>query len=59
MAERKQAWEERHETISHTEQQNALPLMKRTVRPALMEVHAQVVQGEEVASGMGGTQAVG
>jgi putative transposase len=44
LAERKQAWEERHESVTYTDQQDALPLLKRTVRPTLMDVHAQVVQ---------------
>jgi putative transposase len=44
LAERKQAWEERHETVDYSDQQNALPALKASVRPTLQEVHSQVVQ---------------
>ena len=44
LAERKQAWEERQETLSYYDQQNALPTLKATHRPALAHVHSLVVQ---------------
>jgi putative transposase len=44
LAERKQAWEARRETVEYSVQQNALPRLKASVRPTLQEVHSQVVQ---------------
>ena len=44
LAERKQAWEERHEAISYYDQQNALPSIKAALRPPLAQVHSLVVQ---------------
>jgi putative transposase len=44
LAERKQAWEERHETVGYSDQQNALPALKTSVRPTLQEVHSPVEQ---------------
>ncbi len=44
LAERKMAWEERHETVSYFDQQNALPSLKDGVRPGLKAVHSQVAQ---------------
>jgi putative transposase len=44
LAERKQAWEERHETVDYYDQQNVLPVLKTSVRPTLQEVHSQVLQ---------------
>jgi putative transposase len=44
LAERKQAWEERHETVDYSDQQNVLPALKTSVRPTLKDVHSQVVQ---------------
>jgi putative transposase len=44
LAERKQAWEERRETVDYYDQQNALPGLKAGMRPTLREVHSQVVQ---------------
>jgi hypothetical protein len=44
LAERKQAWEERHETVDYSDQQNALPALKASERPSLREVHSQVAQ---------------
>ena len=44
LAERKQAWEERRETVNYYDQQNALPGLKVSVRPSLHEVHSQVLQ---------------
>jgi putative transposase len=44
LAERKQAWDERHETVNYYDQQNALPSLKAGVRPSLQEVHSQVLQ---------------
>jgi putative transposase len=44
LAERKQAWEERKQRVEYSDQQNALPGLKATVRPTLQELHAQVLQ---------------
>ena len=44
LAERKQAWEERQETIDYYDQKAELPRLKADVRPGLKEVHSQVVQ---------------
>jgi len=44
LAERKQAWEERHETVDYYEQKAELPGLKAGERPGLAEVHSQVVQ---------------
>ena len=44
LAERKQAWEERHEAISYYDQQNALPSIKAALRPPLAQVHSLVAQ---------------
>jgi putative transposase len=44
LAERKQAWEERQETVDYYEQKAELPALKANVRPGLKEVHSQVVQ---------------
>jgi putative transposase len=44
LAERKQAWEERQETVDYYEQKAELPALKPNVRPGLKEVHSQVVQ---------------
>lgn len=44
LAERKQAWEERQERVDYYTQQAELPALKTTVRPALQQVHSQVVQ---------------
>jgi len=44
LAERKQAWEERHETVEYYEQKAALPGLKAGERPSLGEVHSQVLQ---------------
>jgi len=44
LAERKQAWEERHETVDHYAQKAELPGLKSGERPALGEVHSQVLQ---------------
>jgi putative transposase len=44
LAERKQAWEERQETVDYYEQKAELPGLKADVRPGLKEVHSQVVQ---------------
>ncbi len=44
LAERKQAWEERRETLDYYAQKPELPGLKAAVRPGLKEAHSQVVQ---------------
>jgi putative transposase len=44
LAERKQAWEERQETVDYDDQKAELPGLKADVRPGLKEAHSQVVQ---------------
>ena len=44
LAQRKQAWEERQETVRLFDQNTELPSLKDGVRPALKEVHSQVLQ---------------
>ena len=44
LAERKQAWEERQETIDYYDQKAELPALKADVRPGLRQVHSQVAQ---------------
>ena len=44
LAERKQAWEERQETVDYYDQKARLPGLKADVRPGLQQVHSQVVQ---------------
>src|SRR6478672_340262 len=44
LAERKQAWEDRQETIDYYAQKAELPSLKAAVRPGLTQVHSQVVQ---------------
>jgi putative transposase len=44
LAGRKQAWEERQETLDYYEQKAALPDWKSNERPSLKEVHSQVLQ---------------
>jgi putative transposase len=44
LAERKQAWDERRETVDYFEQKAELPGLKAHDRPALNEVHSQVLQ---------------
>jgi len=44
LAERKQAWEERRETVVAYDQLMALPGLKAGERPTLREVHTQVLQ---------------
>ena len=44
LAERKQAWEERHETVDYYTQKAELPALKAEERPTLAEVHSQVLQ---------------
>ena len=44
LAERKQAWEERQETIDYYDQKATLPVLKATERPTLKTVHSQVLQ---------------
>jgi putative transposase len=44
LAARKQAWEERQETIDYYDQKAELPALKADVRPGLQQVHSQVVQ---------------
>ena len=44
LAERKQAWEERQETVDYYDQKAGLPALKAAVRPGLQQVHSQVVQ---------------
>jgi putative transposase len=44
LAERKQAWEERKETVDYYEQKGELPSFKAKERPSLAEAHSQVLQ---------------
>src|SRR5215813_11448074 len=44
LAERKQAWDERQETVDYYDQKAELPVLKTGERPALKEVHSQVLQ---------------
>jgi putative transposase len=44
LAERKQAWEERQDTIDYYEQKAEPPTLKAAVRPGLKQVHSQVTQ---------------
>jgi putative transposase len=44
LAERKQAWEERQETVDYYDQKAELPALKADLRPGLQQVHSQVVQ---------------
>jgi len=44
LAERKQAWEERRETVDYYTQKAELPGLKAWERPTLQEVHSQVLQ---------------
>ncbi len=44
LAERKTAWEERHETVDYYTQKAELPGLKAQERPTLQEVHSQVLQ---------------
>jgi hypothetical protein len=44
LAQRKQAWEERQETIDYYDQKAELPSLKADVRPGLQQVHSQVAQ---------------
>jgi putative transposase len=44
LAERKQAWEERRETVEYYEQKGELPGLKAGERPSLQQVHPQVLQ---------------
>ena len=44
LAQRKQAWEERQETVDYYEQKAELPSLKADVRPGLQHVHSQVAQ---------------
>jgi putative transposase len=44
LAERKQAWEEQQEILDYYEQKAALPGWKTHERPALRDVHSQVLQ---------------
>ena len=44
LAERKQAWEERHEQLDYYEQKAELPSLKVEARPTLSEVHSQALQ---------------
>jgi putative transposase len=44
LAERKQAWEERQESVDYFEQKAELPGLKAHDRPTLNEVHSQVLQ---------------
>ncbi|HEY7094330.1 MAG TPA: transposase, partial [Ktedonobacterales bacterium] len=44
LAQRKQAWEERQETVDYYDQKAELPALKADVRPGLQQVHSQVVQ---------------
>ena len=44
LAERKTAWEERHEPIRLFDQINELPALKADLRPGLKDVHSQVLQ---------------
>ena len=44
LAGRKTTWEERQETLSYYDQQNALPALKDGMRPRLQQIHSLVVQ---------------
>jgi putative transposase len=44
LAERKQVWEERQETVDDYEQKAELPNLKAGERPSLSAVHSQVLQ---------------
>jgi putative transposase len=44
LAQSKQAWEERQETVDYYEQKAELPGLKADVRPGLQQVHSQVAQ---------------
>jgi putative transposase len=44
LAARKQAWEQRQETVEYYEQKAELPGLKARERPSLAEVHSQVLQ---------------
>jgi putative transposase len=44
LAERKMAWEARQETIDYYDQKAELPVLKVADRPALKQVHSQVLQ---------------
>ena len=44
LAERKRAWEERHETVDYYEQEAEPPGLKTGERPSLGEVHSPVLQ---------------
>lgn len=44
LAERKQVWEDRQETVDYYEQKAELPLLKASERPSLKAVHSQVLQ---------------
>jgi putative transposase len=44
LAERKQAWEERQESIDYHDQKAELPSLKADLRPGLKQVHSQVAQ---------------
>jgi putative transposase len=44
LAERKQAWEERRETVDYFDQKAELPTLKVHERPSLEDVHSQVLQ---------------
>jgi putative transposase len=44
LAERKQAWEQRQETVDYYAQKAELPGLKAQERPSLQEVHSQVLQ---------------
>ena len=44
LAERKQAWEERQETVDYYDHRAEPPALKPDVRPGLKQVHSQVAQ---------------
>ena len=44
LGERKQAWEDRQETVDYYTQKAELPVLKVGERPTLAEVHSQVIQ---------------
>jgi len=44
LAERKTAWEERQETVNHSDQIKELPILKVSERPGLKAVQSQVAQ---------------
>jgi putative transposase len=46
LAERKQAWEERHESVDYYDQEAELSGLKAQERPSLQQVHSQVRQDE-------------